>query len=62
MVDPLILFGLCVIGAIALGVAVACLHLHVYPVDTGTHDFHKPLQQRTNRDADTRRHTSRSDS
>jgi hypothetical protein len=55
MDDPLVLFILCLLGAIALGVALAWAHLFVWPVDTGTHDFHRPLQQRANRDADARR-------
>lgn len=37
-----------------IGIAAALIHLRIWPVDTGTHDFNRPLERR-NRDADARR-------
>ncbi|MFM0328211.1 MULTISPECIES: hypothetical protein [Paraburkholderia] len=41
-------------AAAVVGIAAALIHLRIWPVDTGTHDFNRPLERR-NRDADARR-------
>jgi hypothetical protein len=61
MDDPLILFALALIGLAALAVLAAWAWTYTWPVDTGTHDFHRPLE-RQNRDAGARRHNRRSES
>lgn len=48
------------LAAAVVGIAAALIHSRIWPVDTGTHEFHRPLE-RQNRDADARRHTSRSE-
>ncbi|MFM0330687.1 hypothetical protein [Paraburkholderia strydomiana] len=42
------------LAAALVGIAAALIHSRIWPVDTGTHDFHRPLERR-NRDADARR-------
>jgi hypothetical protein len=56
MDDPLILFALALLGLVALAVLAAWAWTYTWPVDTGTHDFHRPLD-----DSPARRHTSRSE-
>jgi hypothetical protein len=41
------------LAAALVGIAAALIHSRIWPVDTGTHDFHRPLERR-NRDADAR--------
>ncbi|MFP3428776.1 hypothetical protein SB781_03400 [Paraburkholderia sp. SIMBA_061] len=38
-----------------IGIAAAVIHSLIWPVDTARPDFHRPLEQRTNRDAPERR-------
>jgi len=42
-------------AAAVVGIAAALIHLRIWPVNTGTHDFHRPLERRSNRDAEERR-------
>ncbi|WP_454862504.1 hypothetical protein [Paraburkholderia fungorum] len=42
-------------AAAVFGIAAALIHLSIWPVDTATHDFHRPLERRSNRDAEERR-------
>ncbi|WOD19804.1 hypothetical protein [Paraburkholderia kirstenboschensis] len=42
------------VAAVVLGIAAALIYSRIWPVDTGTHDFHRPLERRQ-RDADARR-------
>jgi hypothetical protein len=43
------------LAAAVVGIAAALIHSRIWPVDTGTHDFHRPLERRSNRDAEERR-------
>jgi len=52
--DGLEWFIAAIAAAAVVGIAAALIHLRIWPVDTGTHDFHRPLERR-NRDADARR-------
>jgi hypothetical protein len=56
MDDPLTLFALALLGLVALAVLAAWAWTYTWPVDTGTHDFHRPLD-----DSPARRHTSRNE-
>ena len=47
--------GAAIVFFALIGIAAALIHLRIWPVDTGTHDFHRPLERRSNRDAEERR-------
>jgi hypothetical protein len=48
-------FFVAVPAAAFIGIAAAVIHSLIWPVDTAKPDFHRPLEQRTNRDAPERR-------
>jgi hypothetical protein len=35
-----------VVAAAVVGIAAALIHLRIWPVVNGTHDFHRPLERR----------------
>lgn len=47
--------GAAIVAFALIGIAAALIHSRIWPVDTGTHDFHRPLERRSNRDAEERR-------
>ncbi|SDI64664.1 hypothetical protein SAMN04487926_12125 [Paraburkholderia steynii] len=57
MNEPLVLFGLLLLAAIALGVLLAWLWIHVLPFTPPAAEFDHPLYHRKYRDAATRRPT-----
>jgi hypothetical protein len=58
--DGLEWFIAALLAAAVVGIAAALIHSRIWPVDTGTHEFDRPLE-RQNRDAYARRHTSRNE-
>lgn len=43
-----------VVAAALLGIAAALIHSRIWPVEVAKPDFHRPLQRRSNRDAQER--------